>query len=87
MDQLPVWLTLRGRGVLVVGGGLAATAKARLALAAGAQVTMVAPALAAEAAELATVGEIRHVQREFIAGDLDGHVVADRKSTRLNSSH
>ncbi len=75
MDQLPVWLTLRGRGVLVVGGGHAATAKARLALAAGAQVTVVAPALAAEAAELAELGQVRHFEREFHADDLTGQTL------------
>lgn len=76
MDQLPVWLTLRGRGVLVVGGGLAATAKARLALAAGARVTIVAPSLVAEAMELTAAGEIRHFQRDFIPSDLDGQGLA-----------
>ena len=43
MDYLPVFLRIRGRGVLVVGGGEVALRKVRWVLKAGAQVTVAAP--------------------------------------------
>ena len=70
MDQLPIWLSLRERDVLVVGGTRAATAKLRLALAAGARVTLVAPSLGAEAAELVRSGSIDYRARPFEAADV-----------------
>ncbi|ABC22733.1 siroheme synthase CysG [Rhodospirillum rubrum] len=48
MDSFPIFLTLTGVRVLVVGGGAAAAAKARLALKAGARVSVFAPALSAD---------------------------------------
>ncbi|MBT4711276.1 MAG: siroheme synthase, partial [Alphaproteobacteria bacterium] len=49
MDQLPIWLTIENRDVLVVGGGGMAVAKARIAAIAGANVTFVAPSIGSEA--------------------------------------
>ena len=75
LDQLPIWLSLRERSVLVVGGGEKAAAKIRLALAAGALVTVVAPRLGTEAVELVRAQRVRHLARPFADDDTAGHAV------------
>jgi len=66
--QIPVFLKLGGRPVVLVGGGAVATAKLAGLIEAGALVTVVAPEVAEEIARArATV-----VRREFRPGDLDG---------------
>ncbi len=75
MDRLPIWLTLKNRPVLVVGGGPHAAAKARLVLKAGALLTIVAPSLGAEARQMVKSGSARHSRRTFVAEDIAGHAV------------
>jgi uroporphyrin-III C-methyltransferase / precorrin-2 dehydrogenase / sirohydrochlorin ferrochelatase len=67
-DLLPLFLTLAGRDVLLVGGGHVAAAKLPALLAAGARVRVVAPAVAAE---IERAG-VEIVRRGFVATDLDG---------------
>lgn len=64
----PVFLRLAGRKVVVVGGGPVAASKLDGLLAAGAQVTVVAPAIAPE---LDRPG-VRLVRKTFEPADLDG---------------
>jgi|GEM_PF-826430 len=75
MDQIPIWLTVNDRGVLVAGGGGVAAAKARIATNAGAMVTVVAPSLGPEIQALVNAGVARHVARKFEAGDVDGQAL------------
>ncbi len=75
MKHLPVFLSVHGRAVLVVGGGAAAADKARLLRKAGAAVTVVAPEVAPALAELAAGGEIHLLRRRFVAGDVAGRAV------------
>jgi uroporphyrin-III C-methyltransferase/precorrin-2 dehydrogenase/sirohydrochlorin ferrochelatase len=63
----PVFLKLTGRRVLLVGGGRAAAAKLDGLLAAGAEITVVAPEIRPE---LGRPGVVLH-RRAFDAGDLD----------------
>jgi precorrin-2 dehydrogenase / sirohydrochlorin ferrochelatase len=72
----PVFLDLRDRSCLVVGGGPVAEGKVEGLLAAGARVTIVSPAVTARLAAWARAGRVRHLAREYRAGDLDGHHVA-----------
>lgn len=72
MDRLPVFLDLRGRTCLVVGGGAVAARKVRLLRRAGARVRVVAPHLGGELAALAAEGAVEHRARAFRPEDLDG---------------
>ena len=73
MDYFPAFLELKDRPCLLVGGGAVATRKARLLLSAGADLRVVSPWLTPELDNLRAQGRIRHLAREFKAGDVDGH--------------
>ena len=75
MDHLPVFLDLRGRDVLVVGGGAVAARKAEMLLRAQAHVTIIAPEAAPAVSRLAATGRLRHVARRFDETDLDGRAL------------
>ena len=73
MDYLPIFLDLRGRKGLVVGGGDAAARKASLMLNAGAWVTAVSPEpLSPAFTELAGADRLIPVQAAFDTKYLDG---------------
>jgi len=76
MDFLPVFLQLRDRSCLVVGGGEVAARKVELLLQAGGQVTVVAPTLCAALRELQQAGRLGHRQAAFSPADLDGCLLA-----------
>lgn len=65
-------LQLAGRRVVVVGGGAVAQRRVPGLLAAGADVTVVAPALTPTLEPFATSGAIRWLPRRYADGDLDG---------------
>ena len=68
---LAVFLLLRDRPCLVVGGGQVAVRKTERLLAARADVSVVAPQLCPELVRLAEDGRIRHLQETFQPGHLD----------------
>jgi uroporphyrin-III C-methyltransferase/precorrin-2 dehydrogenase/sirohydrochlorin ferrochelatase len=76
MALYPLFADLRGLPVLVVGGGPVAQRKADRLLAAGAVVTVGAPALTAELADWSRSGRIAHRAGEFRDDWLDGHWLA-----------
>jgi precorrin-2 dehydrogenase / sirohydrochlorin ferrochelatase len=65
-DTYPVVLRLRGRRVLVVGGGRIARRKTEALVRAGADVTVVAPEV------VDGFDDVHVVRREYTAGDVDG---------------
>ena len=72
MEQLPVFLNLRGVPCLVVGAGRVGAGKAEVLAAAGARVRVVAPEIGERAAELASDGLVEIQARSFEEADLDG---------------
>lgn len=72
----PVFLDLRNRPCVVVGGDTAARAKVEALLASGARVTVVAPGLVSSLAALAEAGNVRHQARPYRPGDLAGAFLA-----------
>lgn len=72
---LPLFVDLRGRSCLVVGGGTVAARKVDALLTVGAAVDVVAPALGTALAGLAQAGHIVHHAREFAVTDVDGRVL------------
>jgi uroporphyrin-III C-methyltransferase/precorrin-2 dehydrogenase/sirohydrochlorin ferrochelatase len=72
MDNLPLFFRLHARPVLLVGAGDAAVAKARLLLAAGADVQIVAPAGLDAIADWAEAGRVRWDHRKFDPADVKG---------------
>jgi precorrin-2 dehydrogenase/sirohydrochlorin ferrochelatase len=76
MPYHPVYLDLRGRSCVVLGGGEVATRKAQSLLAAGARVTVVSPTLTPALAALAETHEILHHSRPYRTGDLAGAALA-----------
>lgn len=88
MDALPVFFDLRGRDVLVVGGGAVAERKIDLLLRAGARVTVVAPGLSAALTARRDRGEVEHLARAFQESDVAGRalVVAAADDAAVNAA-
>lgn len=76
MEYLPLFHNLRGRTVLVVGGGEIAVRKARLISEAGAKVRVVAPVIEPELQEMAEQSGGHCEHRGYAAHDLDDVVLA-----------
>ncbi len=72
MNGLPVNLRIAGRRALVVGAGLVATRRINQFLAAGAEVSVVAPEASGEVARLAAAGSVKWHRRGFSPEDLSG---------------
>src|SRR5512134_1783550 len=75
MEQLPIFLKLKGEPCAVIGGGGIAARKVALLLDAGARVTVTAPQLCAPLAELAQQGRIEHRPTAFGRAVLAGVVL------------
>lgn len=72
----PAFLDLRGKSVVVVGGGEVALRKVESLLAAGAAVKVVAPDVHRGIEALARRGQVAVERREYRAGDLEGAALA-----------
>ena len=75
MAYYPIFLELRDRRCLVIGGGREAQRKVAGLLAAGGDVTVVSPKLTRELQRLLAEGEIALEQRAYRDGDLEGYDV------------
>ncbi len=88
MEFLPVFLRVKDRPCLVVGGGSIATRKTELLLKAGARVTVVSPELSSALTTMVDAGSIKVEQRGFEADDLDNAVcvIAATDNRELNEA-
>ncbi len=87
MDFLPVFLDVRSRSCLVVGGGEVAARKAELLMRANAAVTVVAPELGRSLARYRAEGKLSHRARAFRASDIEdcALVIAATDDQAVNS--
>jgi siroheme synthase-like protein len=76
MSYYPIFLDLKGRRCIVIGGGAVAERKVEGLLAAGAEITVVSPEISEGLRLLLAQRSIRHVPREYENGDLAGYVLA-----------
>jgi uroporphyrin-III C-methyltransferase/precorrin-2 dehydrogenase/sirohydrochlorin ferrochelatase len=88
MQYFPLFLDLKNKPVLLVGGGDVAARKLSLLAEAGATITVVAPLLGDELAAGFSRGEFTHHAREFAVGDIDGMwlVVAATDVSAVNAA-
>ena len=93
MDHLPIWLSLEGSRVTIVGSGLAAVAKARIAAKAGAEVVIASPSITDHIQTVIGAGLARHESCEYLQFDPSGsslifvateHVESDRAVAALS---
>ena len=75
MDYLPVFLKIKDRPCLVVGGGKVAARKVSLLNRAGARITVVAPETCDVIKTLVEQGAVTCVEREFREEDMDDVVL------------
>ena len=88
MDFLPIFLNIKERDCLVVGGGQIAARKIALLRNAGARVTVIAPALCEELKLLAISDDIIHLQREFDETDITSQlaIIAATNKREINEA-
>ncbi|HEX5369042.1 MAG TPA: bifunctional precorrin-2 dehydrogenase/sirohydrochlorin ferrochelatase [Dehalococcoidia bacterium] len=73
MAYYPIFVEMKGRKILVVGGGNVAQDKVRGLLAAEADVTVVSPDLSPALRDLADAARIKHEAHAYRDGDLEGY--------------
>ena len=75
MDYLPLYVDLRDKACLVVGGGRVALRKIELLLNAGARVKVVAPSVTEAVQDLAAADQVTLESRPYASGDQTGHAL------------
>lgn len=75
MNYLPIFLQIKNRPCLVVGGGSIAARKVALLRKAQGDVTVVSPELCDELSELASKGEIKHVAENYQPQHMENSVL------------
>jgi precorrin-2 dehydrogenase/sirohydrochlorin ferrochelatase len=76
MRYFPINLDIRGKPVVIIGGGAVAARKCLALLAAGARVTVIAPTLTGTFLKSVKNEEVIHLARNYARGDLSGAFLA-----------
>ena len=76
MGYYPIFLDMKGRRCVVIGGGAVAERKVEGLLQAGASVTVISPAISEQLYSWASAGKICHEVRPYQPGDLAGFQLA-----------
>ncbi len=76
MGYYPIFVEMKDRPCVVVGGGVVAERKVEALLNAGATVTVISPSLTGLLHSQVEAGKIRYVGREYRPGDLTGYEMA-----------
>lgn len=86
MEFLPIFIDMRRKPCLIVGGGATAARKTGSLLRAGAAIALVSPTLCETLARRAEAGEIRHFKRSFTPADIPGNrlIVAATDDREVN---
>src|SRR5512138_232283 len=71
MRYLPINLDIKGKNIVIVGGGAVAERKCLTVLSAGGSVTVVSPTLTDTLRGLSEQGGIEHLPMEYSCGDLE----------------
>jgi siroheme synthase-like protein len=69
----PVFLEMKDRRCVVIGGGAVAERRVKGLVAVGANITVISPAITEGLQNMLTQGAIRHVAREYRTGDRAGY--------------
>jgi len=88
MRYYPVFLNLKGKSCVVVGGGRVAERKIRQLLKSGAAVTVISPSLTGSLLRLKREGRIRHIERKYRRTDAENAflVIAATSDRAVNES-
>ena len=87
MRFLPIFMNIRNKPCLVIGGGQVAARKVYLLHRAGGNVTIIAPKLCDELQRWAASGDIKHLPRVFQEADIQGQsmVIAATNKADINT--
>jgi siroheme synthase-like protein len=88
MSLFPIFVKLKGRLVVVIGGGKVAEEKIPGVLSAGARIRLFAPSITPQIAEWIRFGKIDWLPKEFEPADLQGAflVIAATSATGVNAA-
>jgi precorrin-2 dehydrogenase/sirohydrochlorin ferrochelatase len=88
MGLFPIFVKLKSRLVVVIGGGKVAEEKIPALLSAGARLRLIAPTITPQIAEWVRFGKIQWQQKEFEPGDLQGAflVIAATSARGINAA-
>ncbi len=76
MGYYPIFVEMKDRPCVVVGGGVVAERKVETLLKAGAAVTVISPSLIRPLQSRVAAGNVRYIEREYRPGDLVGYEMA-----------
>jgi precorrin-2 dehydrogenase/sirohydrochlorin ferrochelatase len=76
LNYYPIYLNLKNKQCVLIGGGTVGYRKALKLIEAGADLTIISPALCSELMSLACDNKFTHINRRYQSGDLDNAFIA-----------